>query len=171
MVKANPKSAAPVQAVARAFGLLEALTAQDEMGLTELARGASLHPSTAHRLLASLIHCGYASQSPLTGRYRLGRKVLELARGSRALDAHLRSLARPHLEEIRAAVDETTNLVASEGMSAIYVDQVESRRPSACSPSRDGACPPTPAGQARRSWPSRTLRCSPGSMPASRGRG
>jgi len=128
MVKANPKSAAPVQAVARAFGLLEALTAQDEMGLTELARGASLHPSTAHRLLASLIHCGYASQSPLTGRYRLGRKVLELARGSRALDAHLRSLARPHLEEIRAAVDETTNLVALEGMSAIYVDQVESRR-------------------------------------------
>lgn len=118
---------APVQAVARALGLLEALAAQEETGLAELARGASLHPSTAHRLLASLIHCGYASQSPLSGRYRLSRKALALARGSRALDAQLRSLARPHLEEIRAAVEETTNLVALEGMSAIYVDQVESR--------------------------------------------
>jgi IclR family acetate operon transcriptional repressor len=112
--------------VSRAFTLLEALALRDESGLVELARNASLHPSTAHRLLASLIDCGYATQSPATGRYRLSRKVLELARGSRALDADLRALARGHLEVIRAAVDETTNLVALEGMSAIYVDQVES---------------------------------------------
>jgi DNA-binding IclR family transcriptional regulator len=117
-----------VQAVSRAFALLEALALRDESGLVELARGAELHPSTAHRLLASLIDCGYATQSPASGRYRLSRKVLELARGSRALDADLRAVARRHLEVIRATVDETTNLVALEGMSAIYVDQVESRR-------------------------------------------
>jgi DNA-binding IclR family transcriptional regulator len=114
--------------VSRAFALLEALALREESGLVELARGTSLHPSTAHRLLASLIDCGYATQSPASGRYRLSRKVLELARGSRALDADLRDVARAHMEVIRAAVDETTNLVALEGMSAIYVDQVESRR-------------------------------------------
>lgn len=128
IVKQQATPARSVQSVARALALLEALARQDESGLVELARGASLHPSTAHRLLASLIDCGYATQSPVTGGYRLSRKVLELARGSRALDAQLRALARGHLEVIRAAVDETTNLVALEGMSAIYVDQVESRR-------------------------------------------
>jgi IclR family acetate operon transcriptional repressor len=121
-------SVTPVQSVARAFALLEALAERDEAGLVELARHVSLHPSTAHRLLASLIDCGYANQSPTTGRYRLGRKALELASGSKARDARLRSLAPPHLEAIRAAVDETTNLVALDGLAVIYLDQVESRR-------------------------------------------
>jgi DNA-binding IclR family transcriptional regulator len=126
IVESQPSSN-PVQAVARAFGLLEALAARDEAGLVELARDGSLHPSTAHRLLASLIDCGYAMQSPTTGRYRLGRKVLELASGSKARDARLRSITRPHLEAIRASVDETTNLVALDGLAAMYLDQVESR--------------------------------------------
>jgi IclR family acetate operon transcriptional repressor len=114
--------------VARAFGLLEALAVRDEAGLVQLARDASLHPSTAHRLLAALIDCGYATQSPTNGRYRLGRKVLELASGSKARDARLRAAARPHLEAIRAAVDESANLVVLDGLSAMYLDQVESRR-------------------------------------------
>jgi IclR family acetate operon transcriptional repressor len=120
-------SSTPVQAVARAFGLLEALAARDEAGLVELARDASLHPSTAHRLLASLIDCGYAMQNPTTGRYRLGRKMLDLAGGFQGRDARLRRITRAHLETIRARVDETTNLVALDGLSAIYVDQVESQ--------------------------------------------
>jgi IclR family acetate operon transcriptional repressor len=114
--------------VARAFALLEALAAHDEAGLVELAREVSLHPSTTHRLLASLIDCGYATQSPTSGRYGLGRKVLELASGSKARDARLRDAARPHLEAIRAAVDESANLVVLDGRSAMYLDQVESRR-------------------------------------------
>jgi DNA-binding IclR family transcriptional regulator len=119
--------AAPVQAVARALALLDALGEQEEAGLAELARRAGLHPSTAHRLLASLVASGYATQSPHNGRYRLGRRVFELATGSAVLEAQLRSLARPHLDAIRAAIDETTNLVALDGVSAVYLDQVESR--------------------------------------------
>jgi DNA-binding IclR family transcriptional regulator len=118
-------SSTPVQAVARALGLLEALAARGEAGLVALARDASLHPSTAHRLLASLIDCGYAMQSPTTGRYRLGRKVHELASGSQGRDARLRTITRPHLETIRVGVDETASLVALDGLSAIYLDQVE----------------------------------------------
>jgi IclR family acetate operon transcriptional repressor len=128
IVENHPSSATPVQAVARAFALLEALAQRDDAGLVELAREVSLHPSTAHRLLAALIDCGYASQSPTTGRYRMGRKVQELAGDSQARDARLRSAVRPHLEAIRAAVDESTNLVALDGSSAVYLDQVESRR-------------------------------------------
>lgn len=126
-MEARPSSKAPVQAVGRAFALLEALAARGDAGLVELARDASLHPSTAHRLIASLIECGYASQNPTTGRYCLGRKVLELASSSKARDARLLSVTRPHLEAVRNAIDETANLVALDGFSAVYLDQVESR--------------------------------------------
>jgi DNA-binding IclR family transcriptional regulator len=121
-------SPSPVQAVARAFALLEELAAQEEAGLADLSRRVGLHPSTTHRLLASLIACGYAAQSRVTGRYRLSRKVLHLTTGTRALDAHLRTVARPHLEAVRTEIDETTNLVALEGTSAVYLEQAESRR-------------------------------------------
>jgi DNA-binding IclR family transcriptional regulator len=57
----------------------------------------------------------------------MGRKVLELASGSKVRDARLRLAVRPHLEAIRAAVDESTNLVALDGLSAVYLDQAESR--------------------------------------------
>lgn len=123
----QPTASSSVQSVTRAFRLLEALAARGDAGLVELSRDVGLHPSTTHRLLASLIDCGYATQSPTTGRYWLGRKVLELASSSKARDTHLRAITRPHLEAIRQAIDETTNLVVLDGVFAVYVDQVESR--------------------------------------------
>ena len=127
IVKSAP-SPSPVQAVTRALALLELVADRDEVRLVEAAREVGLNPSTAHRLLASLIDSGYVTQSPITGRYRLGRKVLELASRSDARDARLRTVARPHLETIRATLDESVNLVALDGFSAVYIEQVESRR-------------------------------------------
>jgi IclR family acetate operon transcriptional repressor len=118
----------PVQAVSRALALLEAVADRGEARLVDVAREVGLHPSTAHRLLASLIDSGYVMQSPVTGRYRIGRKLFELARHSDAPDARLRMVARPHLEQLCADVDESVNLVALDGFSAVYIDQVESRQ-------------------------------------------
>ena len=118
-----------MQAVARSFALLEAVADRGEARLVDVARQVGLHPSTAHRLLAALIGSGYVAQSPVTGRYRLGRKVVELARRSDARYTRLRAVARPHLEAIRAAVDESANLAALDDFSITYLDQVPSRRP------------------------------------------
>jgi DNA-binding IclR family transcriptional regulator len=121
------QATAPVQAVGRALALLDALGSDQEHSLAELALRTGLHPSTAHRLLASLIQAGYAAHGTRSGHYRLGRRVFELAGGSGGFEARLRTLARPHLERLRAAVDETANLVALEGGFAVYLEQVESR--------------------------------------------
>jgi len=117
-----------VQSVSRAFDILEALAANDELGVTELGARTGLVPSTAHRLLATLSKRGYVSQRPDSGRYALGYKLVELASGLEQGLARLRRVARPHLEGVQEATEETTNLVVLDGDRVIYVDQVPGTR-------------------------------------------
>jgi len=122
------RSVSGVQSVERAFALLERVAASDEVGISELARQTGLQLSTVHRLLATLVGCGYVIQNGPSGRYRLSHKLVALAGGAELRVARLRAAARPHLEAIRDATDETTNLVVLEHFSTAYVDQVESSR-------------------------------------------
>jgi DNA-binding IclR family transcriptional regulator len=117
-----------VQSLERAFDLLEALVEGGELGVTELATRTGLVPSTAHRLLNTLGRRGYVTQSSTSGRYLLGYKIVELASGLEHRLSRLRAVARPHLETIRRATEETTNLVVLDGDRVVYVDQVEGTR-------------------------------------------
>jgi DNA-binding IclR family transcriptional regulator len=117
-----------VQSLERAFDLLEALAAGGSLGVTELAGRTGLVPSTAHRLLQTLVGRGYVSQSPETGRYLLGYKVVEIASGIEHRLERLRIVARPHLEGIQRATGETVNLVVLQSDRVVYIDQVEGSR-------------------------------------------
>ena len=117
-----------VQSLDRALDLLEALSEADELGVSELAGHTGLVPSTAHRLLATLVARGYAAQNPATGRYLTGFKLLELTSGLQDRLGRLRTAARPHLEAVQRETGETTNLVVLEGRNAVYVDTVSGSR-------------------------------------------
>jgi IclR family acetate operon transcriptional repressor len=117
-----------VQSLERALDLLEALADTDEVGVSELAARTGLVPSTAHRLLGTLVSRGYAAQSPASGRYLLGYKLLELTNGLHDRLERLRTAARPHLEAIMERTGETTNLVVLEGRNAVYIESASGTR-------------------------------------------
>ena len=116
-----------MQSLDRALDVLEAVAAGGELGVSEVAARTGLVVSTTHRLLASLADRGYVRQSSAHGRYALGLKVLELARGMQARTAALCVAARPHLERVRQATGESANLVVLDGDRVVYVDQVAGR--------------------------------------------
>ena len=70
-----------VQSIDRVLDILEALSAAPQgLALSELAAATSLHASTAHRLLASLVGRGYARKDPESGKYRLTLRLYEISR-------------------------------------------------------------------------------------------
>jgi DNA-binding IclR family transcriptional regulator len=117
-----------VQSLDRALDLLEALANAGEAGVSDLATKTGLVPSTAHRLLSTLVERGYAAQSASGGRYLIGYKLLELASGLQDRVERLKLASREHLEAIGRETGETTNLVVLEGRDVVYVDKVDGTR-------------------------------------------
>jgi IclR family transcriptional regulator, acetate operon repressor len=117
-----------VQSVERTFDVLEALAAaRRPVAISELSQQLGLHISTVHRLLATLIERGYARQDERSGRYSIGRRLLELASGLTDQN-DIRQEARPALEKLAAQVGETANLSVRNGDSLVYIDQVQTNR-------------------------------------------
>ena len=115
-----------VQSIERALSLLEALgECRGEIGLAELGKRVSLHASTTHRILATLVARGYARQNGETGRYALGAKALHLGE-SYLGQMDLRRVIRPALEQLSRETGETATLVILDRREALYLDKVES---------------------------------------------
>lgn len=116
-----------VQSVDRALTLLE-LIAKDPEGsrLSDLARAATLAPSTTHRLLTALEQRGFAQSDAATGRWHIGRRAhtVGAAWGSART---LLAPAMPHLRRLRDATRETANLGVIEAGHVITIAQAESR--------------------------------------------
>ena len=123
MAQAGKPTTRRVAAVERATALLGALAEGGELGTNELARRASLHPSSVSRLLATLADAGLVEHVAETGCYRLGLRLVELGNTVLArLD--LREVARPHLRELVEETGETATLSAPGDRDAITVDFV-----------------------------------------------
>src|SRR5262247_3902903 len=89
-----------VQSVDRALDILEALASSEgEVSITSLAHRTSLHVSTVHRLLTTLLRRGYVRQNPDTSRYFTGAKLATLAEGTSRFN-ELRHRARSILKSL-----------------------------------------------------------------------
>ncbi|MBM0127413.1 IclR family transcriptional regulator [Pimelobacter simplex] len=118
----------PVTSVAKALRLLDAFRqGGGRVGVTELARRASLPKSTAFRLLAHLERSGYVER--VGTDYRLGWRLFELGNQVQVCAPHgLRQIATPYLSEVYASTGHVTQLAVLDGVDVVYLEKIHGRR-------------------------------------------
>lgn len=122
------KSEYLIQAVSHALDLLEQFHGDDvdELGVTELSKRLKLHKNNVFRLLATLESRGYIEQNKVTENYRLGLKSLELGQ-TFIKKMGLLDQAKPVLQELVDATNETAYVAIFKEGFIVYLDVVETR--------------------------------------------
>lgn len=125
---AKPGPAYPISSVDNALRLVLMLRDQPRLRLSGIAVALGIAPSTAHRLLAMLVHHGFVRQEDGTGAYVAGPALLDLGLAAvRNLD--IRTYARPILADLARKTGETVHLAQLEGTKTRYLDAAESGQP------------------------------------------
>lgn len=113
------------QTLLRGLDVLEAC-ADGPILLAALADRLGLTRSTAHRLANALIERRYLTMIPRRG-YALGPELLKLGfLAQRQTD--IVQTARPHLEDLANATDDTVHLGVLDGDRALYLDKIAGQR-------------------------------------------
>lgn len=118
--KTNPQSR--IQVIDRASMLLDAISRYSmPVTLKALSADTSLAPSTAFRILHSLIDNQFVDRNE-KGKYQLSGRLIRLT-GNQHSTRDLRNIAAPHMEKLRDKFGETINLTVREGDVVIYVEK------------------------------------------------
>lgn len=124
----RPKRSYNITALQRGLRLLH-LFSQSSRGLTakQVAGLSRLPVSTVHRFLANLESAGFLNCGG-DGIYHLG--IACFAIGQAALgQLDIRRVSLPHLRELNQQTRETIHLTVRHGLSAVYVEKLDSPEP------------------------------------------
>lgn len=114
------------QSLDRAFHLLSVIAAaEQDLGVSEIARRSGLAKSTTARLLKSLRDLDAVEVTP-KGGHRVGPIIGALAIGRAGSPDLIRQLARPVLADLSEQIEEHTTLTVMRSGEILYLDQVSS---------------------------------------------
>jgi DNA-binding IclR family transcriptional regulator len=114
-----------VKSAQRALAILELLTQQERpLTFVEIADALGYPRSSVHGLLKTMIDRSWLELNSVTRRYGLGLRNWE------AGNAYLRAVqlperARPYMERVRDALDETVQLAVLDGRYNVYIGKVD----------------------------------------------
>lgn len=123
----NSKPEARIQVIDRASLILDAISRYSKpVKLKVLSAETGLHPSTAYRILHSLIDNRFVDRNE-GGEYQLGQRFLQLSNRLHT-DIDLRAVAMPYMKKLRDKLGESINLTIREGDVVIYFEKVTPNR-------------------------------------------
>jgi len=117
-----------VQALDRGLQLLSLLAKERRSNLTELALRVGMPPSSAHRLLMTLQHHGFAEYDDTTQQWMIGIEAFRV--GSAFLQrTDLVEASREIMHRLMEETGETANLAIVDQGDVVFVSQVETTNP------------------------------------------
>src|SRR5258708_9269973 len=115
------RDATLIRSVDRAVAILDLLAGEGWRAGAEVAGELGVHRSTALRLLATLDRHGLVERDARTSKYRLGRRLVQLASSVRG-EVDLRQVARPVCEALARSLGETVTLDVLDGEEIVPVE-------------------------------------------------
>lgn len=124
-MKSLAKRTYNITSVQRCLRLLS-LFSQTPAGLSasEVAKLSGLPVSTVHRFLVNLETAGFLDYSE-SGKYHLGIECFSIGHAALA-QLDIRRLSLPYLQVINQHTRETIHLTVRQGLSAVYVEKLDS---------------------------------------------
>jgi IclR family acetate operon transcriptional repressor len=113
-----------LDSVDRALQLLVTLRDGAVLSVKTAAAQLDVAPSTAHRLLSTLVSRGFAVQDR-DRTYRAGPELVQRSDAAFSLNA-LRQSARASLEQLHTDIEDTVQLMVLNGSNIRFVDGIES---------------------------------------------
>jgi len=113
-----------VPVVRSTFGILEALSRADHLGLREVTEMTGVPKSTVFRVLSTLVDLGYVTRDA-NRNYRISPRLGHLV-SDEAKTEELRRLALPLMLELRDKFGETVNLGVQQLEKVTYLEVVPS---------------------------------------------
>ena len=115
-----------IRAVERALDVLMCFTSQTpELTMTQISEMVDINKSTVHRLLATLEGKRFVERDAITGLYKPGIRLLQMA--FLTLEHNdLRRLAAPFLHNLCDQFRENVNLSVLDDTDVIYLEVIES---------------------------------------------
>ena len=115
-----------VQSLDRGLAVLRAFGAEhSQLTLSDVARSTGLTRAAARRFLLTLVQLGYVTTDKRL--FWLSPRVLELGFGYLS-GLGLTDIAVPHMEELVAAVQESSSIAVLDGDDIVYVVRVPTKR-------------------------------------------
>lgn len=124
-VPATRGPAYPIESVDNVLRLIILLAQRKHVRVSDAASQLGTAVSTAHRLLAMLVHHGFAVQDPESKVYRVGPVLLRTGLlATQHMD--IRTLVQPYLEQLRDEVGETAHAALLQGDQVLFIACAES---------------------------------------------
>ncbi len=118
MENGSPK----VKSLYKAIKLLDFFNAQHpERGVKELADLTGMLKSSVYNVMSTFQLCGIIEKSGASGKYRLGKKILELSNVLMNNDED-KQIIKPFMDELAEECGETIYLARPSGIEIIYID-------------------------------------------------
>jgi len=124
-VAISAKRSYNITSVQRCLRLLSLFAqAADGLSASEVARQSGLPVSTVHRFLVNLENAGFLAYGN-TGKYYLGISSFSIGHAALA-QLDIRRLSLPFLRALNQKTRETIHLTVRNGLSAVYVEKLDS---------------------------------------------